>query len=485
MTNVIADVYRVLLDTETPSTQIQQRILRYAERAKDYELLGRLAGHASLDPAVDAQLRNHDAATVKAAWAARPGRTSDELIALIEGETRVKVLAALAERDDLPTDVYATIARQAKGQGALLAVVVNQIVDSKVRISAASRYIDVIREAAAKNEDTRRGRTQCADGLSKLFSSAPDIAADIVRGTQDLDILATAAYAARLEPDEQRAYVKATLAECERLEKEIDTTSPRWHHDGPQNLATRTADSLSQNGAVDPEAASPLLVALQGYLSEMGEDQWRRRSLDTSIAELQNAAAMQPDNLAQRVSDATTTEQVEVILNEIVTDLRYSSDNRRQLLLLSLIANPATSVAQVTRAVEWLGWRAQQALKNVTDPAKAAAILVHAHWIEHDRVLNNTGDPHQVLKNVITLALTNDLSIPGWVLESRYLTADIAAMLPLEYLTRENAPAMVKGHMLGIIEDGLADDESWSVFETLAIGFNGSVSDLVQTSRSV
>lgn len=153
-------VYEALV-TPSMTTLMQKRVMAYAERHKDIPLMLSLAGLPTLDPEIEAALADRGEAEVLLAWALRPGRTTEQLLARFRKEKRATLLAQLAERPDLPAVLYEELGNHGSVMVAE-ALVVNDAAPLEVRKKAAGPALRKIRVSYSATSNVK-----------SLFSGVP------------------------------------------------------------------------------------------------------------------------------------------------------------------------------------------------------------------------------------------------------------------------------------------------------------------------
>jgi len=157
-------VYMSLFSKDTP-VNVQQRVFTYASHNKDIELLIKLCQLSNLDPDLDDQLSKRQEAEVLAAWASRPGRTTDALIARFATEKRATLLTQLAQRTDLPEALYLQIAKH-ESASVGEAILSNSSAPEAARVLAAKNALRSVRASWSTHQR-----------VSDLFRGAPASAA--------------------------------------------------------------------------------------------------------------------------------------------------------------------------------------------------------------------------------------------------------------------------------------------------------------------
>lgn len=99
-------------------------------------LLRLLLARPDLDPVLDARIGEERSARVRASWVARPGRSIDEIIAVLDGESRQSVLAEIAATEGLSDEVYDELVDRCSGPRALCTVITGPAPVSVKRVAA-------------------------------------------------------------------------------------------------------------------------------------------------------------------------------------------------------------------------------------------------------------------------------------------------------------------------------------------------------------
>ena len=148
-----SNLFNGLLTDDSPA-DLQRRVLKYASATKNNSLLIRLAGLINLDREVELALSKRGEAEVLMAWANRPGRTTEELVARFSSEKRATLLAELAARTDLSVDVYNELAKHSSASVAI-ALVTNFSAPLDARKKASERAITTVRDSYSASYKVR------------------------------------------------------------------------------------------------------------------------------------------------------------------------------------------------------------------------------------------------------------------------------------------------------------------------------------------
>lgn len=169
----------------------QRRLVDFATRHGSVPVLAALARRADLDPVLDGELARVERAEVRAAWLARPGRSSTEILAALERETRERVLTAVARIPDLPEEVAAFVVSHCRGPQPLAALV------------ASDGTSDTVRKTALLELGKRPGKlnSEQTEAVRELISGAPEVRRAVLRSATRADFLSLALRAAGDELD--------------------------------------------------------------------------------------------------------------------------------------------------------------------------------------------------------------------------------------------------------------------------------------------
>lgn len=483
MTIEISQVYKALLANPKQSLSFQKKVYDFGLKTKNPELLAKLASHPDLHPEIDLQLKAADYAAVKAAWASRQGRTFSELEDLVKGETRVKILQALAEKENLPEELYVAIATQSKGQGALATLCVNQSISDETRILAAKNLAEKLEtKSEGKN---RNNKTE--NVVSMILTSFSDLADIFVEYSSNQSALITAANSGYLQPKNQMKMASIIQSSVEQLKND---SSPYAYHS--YSWIPETVKNMTTYGKIDKEASSIICSALS-TLKKYHEDRsssYYSDDVKDAIRKVSDNSSKEFIDYIKAVNECKSREELKDLiqrLNVLISNSSRSSLNiRPESVSLAVIAHPFSDSALIDEVASWLTWYTyRQAVKLTSDPRKLAVLLFHFPYLGYESVLAKSSDPHKLLEILVSTFIEKGSQIPSELLGSKYMSKEIVNKLPLSVLYCDTLPGFLLQMIGENLEKGLSNDNSWSTFESLGKDFNGTLDDLIRVSNSI
>ena len=488
MTNPIARVYHVYLDADELTLDTQLRILSYGARVKDTALLARLALHPSLTPELDERLREIELVDVKAAWAARPGRSIDDLVRLVDNEKRVKVLTALAERSDLPSALYQRISQKARGQAALFAIAANPAAETSARHAAAARLASMFEPGQVYGGAESR---RIAD-ITRLVGNFPELADTIALNTSNDGAIGACVAATGLSPAAQRHIAVVAEPGVNRLIERFQNGSQNRYFSWYNNdWLSSVAESMAEHGDVDPEAGESIIAMLDRLHAVANGDPQHRSAyagFSDASAKLRKALDKPKVDLLSLASAAEDREAVEKVVEELNKRSRsYNRFSTTSAAVVALVNNPATTISQVKQLVEThLNWSSRSMFSKLTsDPLKVAAVASRMMYYDVDGVLERSSDPKASFSHLLAMLVEADERVPLEVLRSKFFSEEHIGKLPLQVTHLDDLPANVMQSVAGYIATHIATDDAWIVFETLGTEFTGTIEDLVRMVSTV
>jgi hypothetical protein len=477
----MSQVYKSLLANANPSLKLQKKIYEYANKTNNSDLLSSLAGHSDLDPSIDLLLKNSDIASVKAAWASREGRTFTELEDLVKGETRVKILQALAEKEGLPEELYEAIAKQSKGQGALVSLCINQAVSFEVR-ELAAKNLSLIINITASNKNSKLGNT-----ITSILTSSPDLADCLVAHSENSIILINAANTSALNPSNQLKIAKL----MEEQVAEVKKISNKYAY-GNFNWVSSTAENMSEFGIIDSNAAKLMLASLhelKEYHSSNGNNYYSEAAKD-AVKKIESNSSKGFIDYVKAVSECSSRDELRSLVAKLSSlGATRSSRNltfKPETVALAVIASSNSDLEMVDEVCEWLGWYSyRQALKVTNDISKIAMLLYHVPYLGVENVISKTSDPRKCLETLIEINIKKDSQISADILNSKYITKEVVSKLPLSVLYNDTLPGVILSMIGNQLEEGLNDDLSWSNFETIGPEYTGTLAELIKLSKAL
>lgn len=477
----IAQVYKSLLANAKPSYNLQIKIFNYASRTKNTDLLARLASHADLDTSVDLLLKGSDYAAVKAAWASRDGRTVQDLQDLVKGEKRVKILQALAEKENLPEELYEAIANQSKGQGALTALCMNQSVSFETRKVAAKNFAIIADELDGSRS------SKLSNSVSAILTSSPDLGDTLVEFTNNPILICAASTNSPLNESNQLKVAHLMKSETSSMAKNNNRNGYYAY-----NWISTSAESMNSFGKLSADAVQIIISAVTELINyhTKNNNKYYIDNLNDLIKELKVNNSKNYVDYVKLVSECNTCEELTDLVNKVSMLVNSSSRNnlnfRADSVALAVIASPYSNPTHVKEMCHFLSWSTyRQALKVTNDMDKIVQILYHAPYIGLENEISKTSDPRKCVEKLVAIYTSNDSQIPAEILNSKFITKSVVEKLPLSVLYSDSLPGVILSMIGEQLENGLASEEAWLNFEAIGSNFNGTIEDLIKVSSTL
>jgi hypothetical protein len=496
MNNPISRVYHVYLDANEINLDTQKRIFTYGSRVRDASLLARLAGHPSLTAEMDARIRDIDLAEVKAAWAARPGRQTADLVKLVEKEKRVKVLTSLAERDDLPDELYNQLAVKSTGQSALFAIASNVNAPQQARHKATARLAAMF----IPGEVSGGAETRKVAEVTKLLGNSPELADIVVRNTENHGAIGACVAATGLSPASQRhiARIAKKLA-ASTIERFTRQESRRYYSWYGQNWIPSIAEALADHGDIDKQAGDELIAMLEeldtaansptpsNATGNQPSSSRHHSEFKNAADKLREAMGKTRVDLLSLASSASTPAEIATVITELEKrNGGYNRFSRSAAVVVALVNNPVTSLNEISELVaRYLNWQNRNLFANLTsDPDRVAVVASRMVYWDVDAILERSSDPQASFATLLTM-VSDGRRFPLELLQSKYFSVDLIGKLPLDILSNEETPVNVAQMIASYLDTSISDAETWATLETLGREFEGSIEDLVRMVSSV
>ena len=482
MENIVSTVYQAFLSVENPDPEIQKQVFNYGVRTRNQELLATLTKIENLLPEIDEAIGDQGSAVVKAAWAARKGRTQEDLVNLVMREKRIKVLTALAERTDLPQEVYKVIAEKSNGQGSLNALVLNQEVELAHRSIALLRLLTFFETSVDPSRTHHDNRyTQ----ISNILAVSPELAEVVAVNSNNISALHAAANHSLLSDEAQANILVNLKAGIVAVEAVV-----RTHYNNLSahnyNFLTSIVDTMCEQGPISKPVAKELVDIIKKLDKKYSEAKsYYSNYFSDTLKHIANSENNLRVDLKSQIAKATTPEEIDLIIKQLES---YSAGNKAsssviESTVLAIIASPFSTSDQTSRLLTETStsWYRLREIKRITDdPRKIGAILALYPWMGIDNLLSKLDQPEVAMRALLEYTIKADNFISQDLLNSRYLTENVAGDLPLKALLREDTPAMVSSFLSKMLRESLTTPEQWLTFETLAQEFQGSIKELLQ-----
>jgi hypothetical protein len=469
MSNNITGFYRSVLDLPKVDPTMQRQILRHGSRRGDHGLLAQLAARPDLEIGLDKELGTIDAAVVKVAWASRPERTEADLVELVRTEKRIKVLAALAARDDLPVALYTAIANHGRG-GALEALLLNTKVDIDVKLVAAQRY-------AVESRGVR-----VSHSLNSVLSQEPQVTEIMARYTKNY-YLAAAATSIQTSEFTAETYANVVKLAMQRLNDQTD--APKYE---TVNEMEAIGTAVSEDSDRDEQLVASFITALRETGVRL-TGSWLKDRFTDLAGKLEKSAPLSATkiDLVAAARDARTEQDV----IKLITLFATNSSSMRGAALVAAAKNDnidATALVEVLRSANY-GWyvlrEVMWAFPRIS-AEKAAALIMSWSYMADDALIARHPEPTAVLMHTAQLACRFD-TVPQILLTSRFITNEAIDAMPFSVFMRtEGVSIAVTQRVAEHISASLGDDDQvWETLHALAPDFTGSIAELVEVVSKV
>ena len=479
--STLKDLYLNLLESREVPLELQHRIFANAVANKDHALAVKLLNHPSLDQSVDDKLRDVEAAAVKAAWAARPGRSTAELTALVDAEKRANVLTALAERTDLPEEVYVAIAAKATGIKTLSALVSNSNAPSEARDRALAALL-VPRTPSFEPEHGLDTATVAA--YSRTFQIAGGVASKHVEQADDMHLLAATAQSGIAIPADRQVHLTKSLLET--FGEAAKTAPDAWNGLMAQmsGLARAIANT---NPGLDKQAAAYLTELLGTFNPD--PDRGQARNIAYAAKEIEEAVKRHSKIGSFPLSDVESTDALKRLMEGVKKAYNANELTARDLTdLTNMVVKSKYSTPELcAEACNWSWNRADSETITLTDdPAKQAAIIGVSHiYYGLDRILKRLKNPAAVLGAMIDQSKDGFDRHDRLMLESKFLTEELLGRMPARAFFDAENIERPRLYVQQRLLSELGTDEAWNMFETLSDDFAGSIDDLFNVAASL
>lgn len=468
MSDNITGFYRAVLALPRVDSQMQQQVFIHGNRRGDHQLLALLAARPDLDNGLDQRLGHIDAAVVKVAWASRPERSEDDLVNLVRTEQRVKVLAALASRDDLPAALYDAIAAHAKSS-ALEALLLNLSVAVDTKIVAARRYATQV-----------KGK-RLSSSISSLLAQEPQVAEEISAHTTNFRLGAAAleVIGSAASQEAMANVVQLAIAEMSDEDSYSD-----WE---TYNTVERVGEELLSNPSHDRELAKQLTQSIRKVSTEReGYPASRYKNIFESLSKIKPRKGSTID-LVGAARNASNEEEARALIGLFLSN----KDEVTGPALVAAARNDAVDAEILYEVLQCsqYGWYISRDLMWAyprLSAVKAAVVHVCMPWLNDDSLLSRHPEPAKVLMYTARLASKRNV-LPTLLLNSRFLGDEVVDELPFSvFNAAEGIPLAVTERIAARVQSRLGDNQAaWETLGVLAPSFNGSVSELIEVAIRV
>lgn len=480
-----------MLNADHVSPEIQERLFAMYKRRGDHNGMARLCQLTDLDPAIDAKLAKENAAGVRAEWLKRPGRSIDELTAVLRKEKRVKVLIALCSLE-LPEACYAIIASANDSTTVSLAVMQSERATTEAKKIVAANL-------ARNMSSLRRGD----HGLVRdTMLAHPELAAAFSREAKCFDALMTAVLSEDLDSDTAALLVGRIGAFLDKAGKQAATN---MRYDNVLHKAQNLISHLRSCSWVCDDVAATLNVHLEAFVAAITKakakesDQWRRNSYDRIITDIQDAIATFGGEMPGGQAVSKMVQRASQVSPEDVDDLIETARNlpavAHRAVYMALMRNPGLSIQtrakiQMPGVQLWEILRGKKVIETL-DRETLAALMLAQGWTLSLQMLDDAGvDVRPVielmLQNLTGVDQHTQVRLLNQLVMSRWLDATLLSFIPVQLLRN----ALECGGVDPTVRAGLAErmqellaplpPEAWDAFERMSGNFPGTIDELVR-----
>jgi hypothetical protein len=430
------------LCTDGSPAELQRRVLKYAAATKDNTLLVHLAGLGNLDPEVEVALSKRGEAEVLMAWACRPGRSTEDLVARFSSEKRATLLAELAARTDLPADVYTELAKHSSASVAT-ALLVNVNAPLEARKKAAERAVTTVRDSYSASYNVR-----------SMFADLPQEVRDhaIMFAKSPAQIVGLVGV---ISPD-------AVGNAAERVIELLKSDVAGWN--------VRTALDTVWN-ALDINGRKEL--------------QTRLLSLNDTTVFTNNAQQIINDfasrSLSDPIQDAIEALGVETdpdTIRALYKQISSASYHSRKEALAAAAGNPNTPFEILVDDVRWFDETVAEALTKRSDfTIESAKLFLDARvGLDIFETFAVVVDAEEMLR----YACADSVHLPYWVDNTKVIQSKPVLALELYPISKVFDHAAVAKLARNLVMERLGDDDKrWETFNGLASEWSSGLTGLL------
>lgn len=485
---LISAVYSSFLELPSREPEIQKQIFSYGTRVGNNELLAKLAKIEDLLPELDDALKDVPAGIVKAAWASKKDRADAEIISLVSKEKRVKVLQALAEREDLPELVYRTIAEKSNGIGSLSALISNNVVSLEVKGIAMTGLLKEFGESSTPERGAYDNRAQ---QLSNLLANAPELATLVSEQSGNMGALYASARTAHLTLEGQKNILNVLKTAIVYTENKTRSAYDKLSI-GHFVFLANFVELLTNHGPIHKEVESDyieMIKSVQDRYNDTTNNSYYSKHLAEAITLIKKSRDKQVVNFQEKIANVNSISDMDKVIEEIIA---HWEKNRQATITeqasLSVIASQYSNGEHLNKLLHEssLSWYNLRGIRKLTEDAGKIGVLIsHYPWVGVDSILSSHAHPETVLMEAIKGSIKNGNHISQEIINSKFLTEKIAFQLPLTAFLAENTPIFVRNYLANILKSTLSTTEEWITFESLGREYQGSIADLLLMIKNI
>jgi hypothetical protein len=461
----VASLYVQLLAVQELPIQVQRRAFQLFQLEGHESGLAQLAAHPSLDPELDAALASIKSVKVRAQWASRPGRSIEELKEAFSKEKRVTMLEIGAQLKGMPDEWYLQMMRTPSAKVAYH-IVTNTEIGLAVRKKAATIH-------ASASTEYRSMQSQ----LSVVYSGHPELHDALATGGRhSLEIMRYVA-GSPLSLQNQRAVLeKAVYAEF---------VAPATHRYGQYetnrqvSYALATAMAFARQPAYDKTLREELLVRTAGY--DMSGFETSYQDKRTELIEMLKS---DPAEVQDSMAIASSTEDLSTLADLV----EQAISERDYDLGTAAASNKNITEALLSRVLTYVHYGSRrELLKCHKGNAGLFVVLIREVYAYGDDVIEIADDPSAVLELYLKALGDDDRSVPGWVMESKYMKLEMLERIPFHTLAQADLSEQLRSQLVDLITNSLGESssEAWTLFESVANSSGASLGDVIAATTSL
>jgi DNA-binding phage protein len=451
-------LYQTLISSAEPSVENQVRAFDFATRSKDVNILLRLLALPNLDASIEEKISKRSEAEILAAWASKSTRSTDDLITRFKNESRATLLTQLADKANLPTELYLTFAKMGKPTISTT-LLKNSAVPKEAKIIAAKSAISGMKGSSttqSKVSELFKGQDEEVISMALInTNSLPSVAALIDKVPTSQHINAVNQVVKLVEEGHQYLGEWYNSNSITTIFKTVEPAAKKILRD-----LIRKEDS---KGALKYAASS-----MKNLVNAPDID-----PIDTAIAQIPNETDMNEITaLLKIVQVGGVRHQIKHALQLMIANINSSNqvivDNYRELdynstpLLINRIKNDMDLLKQI-----FTGYVESSVSDMVFIKNNAFQPLACGDGV----------DNRKLLAEICTGNVANMLSktkLGRFAPDELIMYADVKTSL-------ENLGSVAANY---INENLGSDDNAWKYFENLLPDWSNSLPALIETSKS-
>jgi hypothetical protein len=482
MNNNLERIMFLLLKNKNLTETIQKRIVLYGIKEKNFQILSTLASRNDLSSEVFDILNNQNSYLVKIALLARENISEDFIMESISKETRVKVLASLAESDQLSEKVYRAIIKSSKNRKVLSNIIMNSKISEELKNMASLKLINEFDGKYINTIDA-----QYFDELRFIFQYN-----NSVLNLLKIDGSLTQAYflsqKRELSESEQLNFTKRYIA---YITPELNKTNYSYYDNPPQRFID-FVNGLTGNGAIYQSVYNllePIFETIKnntsGYLLQRVND---------SMSEAYRAQPIgveQYNNTIESIYDKDSLDNIVVLLSNQKTTKSLPFPEKRlnnfskYILTLDYVSDTALSFVD-----ELAGYRGDffETIKNSVasnDYKKLARFYSYIRSLDLNSILEIADEKEPLILEI--LHLSDKLSVTKFqhLLSSEYFKEEYIKFFPVNIISNIIDNEIFINGISNILTEVLESQTYFENLETLMENYEGSLGGLVSTVKVI